>query len=119
MSTQETEGQTPPPEENEAIDIEPIIRKIVQEETASTNEKLTSLEEKLGSLGELGETIEGLFKKHKPSSTKIDEDSLVEKIVGKLTGGTSTESGNGNEGEGTTSTGKRNPGPLSRFLGIS
>lgn len=115
MSSQETETQTT---EEEAVDIEPIIRKIIQEENASTNEKLDKLEEALGPLGELGDTLEGLFKKHKTPATKIDEDSLVDKITAKLTGGSSSshEEGNGNGGgEGTG----RKPGPLSRWLGIS
>lgn len=111
MSEQETETQTT---EDEAVDIEPIIRKIIQEENATTNEKLDKLEETLGPLGELGDTLEGLFKKHKPTATKIDEDSLVEKITAKLTGG-STDEGSSSNGE----TGGRKPGPLSRWLGIS
>lgn len=110
MSSQETETTET---QEEAVDIEPIIRKIIQEENASTNDRLTAIEEAVGPLGELGETIEGLFKKNKPTASKIDEDSLVEKIVAKLTG---EESGSGNGGE---TTGGRKPGPLSRWLGIS
>lgn len=101
--------------QEEAVDIEPIIRKIIQEENASTNEKLDKLETALGPLGELGDTLEGLFKKHKPSATKIDEDSLVEKLTAKILG---AESG-GSESGGSQTTGGRKPGPLSRWLGIS
>lgn len=113
MSETETETQTT---EEEAVDIEPIIRKIIQEENAPVAEKLGKLEEALGPLGELGDTLEGLFKKHKTPATKIDEDSLVDKITAKLTGGSTEEKGNGNGGETTTG---RKPGPLSRWLGIS
>lgn len=117
----ETPPETPPvetPPPDDSVDIEPIIRNIIREETATTNERLTKLEEALGPLGELGDTIEGLFKKHKPNATKIDEDSLVEKIAAKLTGGTPAGESGSNGGEGT-GTRKRQPGPLSRFLGIS
>lgn len=114
MSTQETETQTQTTEE-EAVDIEPIIRNIIREENQSVTDRLTALEEALGPLGELGDTLEGLFKKHKTPATKIDEDSLVEKITAKLTGG-NHESGNGNGGDESTG---RKPGPLSRWLGIS
>jgi hypothetical protein len=113
MSDTETETQT----QDDAVDIEPIIRKIVQEETASTNEKLSKIEESLGPLGELGDTLEGLFKKHKPSSTKIDEDGLVNKITESILGSVNEGSEGGN-GNGSESTGHRKPGPLSRFLGI-
>lgn len=100
--------------QEEAVDIEPIIRKIIQEENASTNEKLDKLETALGPLGELGDTIEGLFKKHKPTATKIDEDSLVDKITAKILG----EEPGGTESGGSKPTGRK-PGPLSRWLGIS
>jgi len=110
MSTQETENET----QDEAVDIEPIIRGIIQDETKTTNDRLQAIEDQLGPLGELGETLEGLFKKNKTPATKIDEDSLVDKIVERLTG--STENGGNNEGNGSTG---RKPGPLSRWLGIS
>lgn len=113
MSTQETEGQTQATEDD-AVDIEPIIRKIIQEENSTTNERLTKIEEAVGPLGELGDTIEGLFKKHKPTATKIDEDSLVDKITAKILG----EESGGTESGGSKPTGRK-PGPLSRWLGIS
>jgi hypothetical protein len=108
----ETAGTETETTEPEAVDIEPIIRKIVQEENSSTNDRLKAIEDQLGPLGELGETIEGLFKKHKPTATKLDEDSLVEKLTAKLIG----EEGTNGGGE---KSGGRKPGPLSRWLGIS
>lgn len=108
-----TEGTPPNPSDDEAVDIEPIIRGIIQEENKSVTDRLTAIEEAVGPLGELGDTLEGLFKKNKPTATKLDEDSLVEKIVARLTGNeTEGENGGGN------STGRK-PGPLSRWLGIS
>lgn len=108
--------------ENEAVDIEPIIRKIVQEENSSTNERLSKIEEALGPLGNLGETLEGLFKKNKPTTTKVDEDSLVAKVVEAIkgnsgSGGNDGGSDGGSTGATRTSTGRK-PGPLSRFLGV-
>lgn len=108
QSTETTETQ------EDAVDIEPIIRNIIREENASTNEKLDKLEAALGPLGELGDTLEGLFKKHKPTATKIDEDSLVEKLTAKILG----EESGGTESGGSKPTGRK-PGPLSRWLGIS
>lgn len=112
---QTTETQTT----DDAVDIEPIIRGIIKDETKTTDERLSAIEERLGPLDSIGETLEGLFKKNKPTSTKFDEDSLVEKIKASILGEIESEEGNGN-GNGATSTGtKRKPGPLSRFLGIS
>jgi hypothetical protein len=109
-----TEGGAATSTDDDAVDIEPIIRKIVQEENSSTNDRLKAIEDQLGPLGELGDTIEGLFKKHKPTSTKLDEDSLVDKITAKLIGEEGTT-----DGGGEAKTGGRKPGPLSRWLGIS
>lgn len=119
MSGIEPEATTPPEPtatDDDAVDIEPILRRIIQEENTSVGERLTKLEEALGPLGELGDTLEGLFKKHKTPATKIDEDSLVEKILGKLkeARGSNPEGGESGEGKGA----KRSSGPLSRFLGI-
>jgi len=99
--------------DDDAVDIEPIIRSIIQEENKSVTDRLTAIEEAVGPLGELGDTLEGLFKKNKTPATKIDEDSLVDKIVERLT---DNDEGSGNGGENS---GGRKPGPLSRWLGIS
>ena len=109
----ETETETQAETNDDAVDIEPIIRSIIQDETKSTNDRLQAIEEQLGPIGELGETLEGLFKKNKTPAAKIDEDSLVDKIVERLTG---NDGGSGNGGENS---GGRKPGPLSRWLGIS
>lgn len=107
---------------DDSVDIEPIIRKIVQEENATTNDRLSKIEEALGPLGNLGETLEGLFKKNKPTTTKVDEDSLVAKVVEAIkgnngSGGNDGGSDGGSTGATRTSTGRK-PGPLSRFLGV-
>lgn len=106
--------EEPPVEE---IDLEPVIRRIVQEENASVNTRLDEMNAKIDALnlGELGDSIKSelgdLFKKNKNNSSgpKLDEDTIVDKLFDKLKG-TST----GGDGGGS----KRAPGPLSRMLGI-
>lgn len=107
--------------EPEPVDIEPIIRKIVQEENSTTNDRLSKIEEALGPLGNLGDTLQDLFKKNKPTTTKVDEDSLVAKVVEALKGTSgSGDNDGGNQGgnSGGTKPGRK-LGPLSRFLGAS
>jgi hypothetical protein len=106
--------------DDDSVDLEPVIRKIVQEENATTNERLSKIEEAVGGLANLPDSIGEQLKKIKPGggTAKVDEDSIVAKVVEAVKG--LGNDGGGNDGGGNNggnNTGRK-PGPLSRFLGV-